>query len=360
MARKSFDVAVIGDHFMRPDFFERALEEIALPDDVSLSVRTMTQPWPDEPMAHGYAGEADGDPRLAGLREFMGSPDEVNDFVGDARALITQLAPVTASLVEQCRDLEFIGVTRGGPVNVDTAAVHGAGIKLVNTPGRNADAVAEFTIGAILAETRLIRVGHEALRQGVYRGDLYRADTTGRELGEMTVGVIGYGHVGTRVVRLLKPFGCKLLVCDPYVQLTRDDADSGVSQCDLDTLLGAADVVTLHSRVTSETAGFIGARQFAAMREGAYFINTARGPMVDYDALHDALVSGHLGGAMLETFAIEPPPADWALLKLPNVTLTPHIAGASVRVVSLAAGMVAEDLRRHLAGEPPVHLIPHK
>ena len=90
---------------------------------------------------------------------------------------------------------------------------------MVNTPGRNASAVAEFTIAAILAETRLIRAGHEALRQGVWRGDLYRADLTGTELSELTVGLIGYGLIGTRVVKLLKPFGCRILVGDPYKQL---------------------------------------------------------------------------------------------------------------------------------------------
>ena len=99
----------------------------------------------------------------------------------------------------------------------------------------------------------------------------------------------------------------------------------------------------------------IDAKAFARMKKGATFVNTARGPMVDYDALYDALVSGHLAGAMLETFAIEPPPADWPLLQLPNVTLTPHIAGASVRTVTFAAEMAAEEVRRYIAGEPPVN-----
>ena len=91
------------------------------------------------------------------------------------------------------------------------------------------------------------------------------------------------------------------------------------------------------------------------MKAGSYFINTARGPMVDYPALTDALRSGHLRGAMLETFGIEPPPADWPLLHLPNVTLTPHIAGASRNTIRIAARMVAEEVRRYLAGEPPAN-----
>jgi D-3-phosphoglycerate dehydrogenase len=240
-------------------------------------------------------------------------------------------------------------------VNIDMRAAAENGIRVVNTPGRNATAVAEFTIGSILAETRLLRAGHESLRAGEWRGDLYRADLTGRELSEMTVGVVGYGHVGTHAVRMLKPFGCRILVCDPYVQISAQDRADGVEQVSLDRILRDCDVISLHARVTPETTGFIGREAFAAMKRGAYFINTARGPLVDYDALIEALDAGHLAGAALDTFAIEPAPADWRLLQLPNVTLTPHIAGASVRTVQVAADAVAEEVRRFVAGEPPLH-----
>ncbi len=260
-----------------------------------------------------------------------------------------------ASMLERLPALKLVAVSRGGPVNIDLAAARARGVRVVNTPGRNAGAVAEFTIGAILAETRLIRAGHESLRAGEWRGDLYRADRTGRELSEMTVGVIGYGQIGRRVVRLLKAFGCRIMVADPYVQLSAADRADGVALVRLDTLLAQSDVVTLHARVTPETAGFIGRAQFAAMRPGAVFVNTARGPMVDYDALYDALVSHRLGGAMLETFAVEPVPPDWPLLRLSNVTLTPHIAGASVKTVTIAAAAAAEEVRRHIVGEPPLN-----
>jgi D-3-phosphoglycerate dehydrogenase / 2-oxoglutarate reductase len=174
-------------------------------------------------------------------------------------------------------------------------------------------------------------------------------------VSQMTVGVIGYGHIGTRVVRLLKAFGGRILVADPYVGLSAEDARDGVVRTTLDTLLRESDVVTLHARVTAETMGFIGRAEFAAMRKGAIFINTARGPMVDYGALTKALKSGHLGGAMLETFAIEPAPSDLELLKLENVTLTPHIAGASLKTIERAAQAAAEEVRRYMAGEAPLN-----
>ena len=337
-------VAIIGDLFMLPEAFADALVE-ACGEDVR--IRTRKDNWPDEPMEHGYA--VDG---MDGLKEYFGTADDVVDFVGDAEILVTHLAPVSRGILERLPNLKLIAVSRGGPVNVDMAAAADHGITVVNTPGRNSTAVAEFTLGAILTETRKIREGHEALRRGIWRGDLYRADITGRELNEMTVGVIGYGNIGTKVVKLLRAFGTRVLVCDPYVQLNPEDAQAGVEHVSLDRLLSEADVVTLHARVTEETKQMMNADAFRKMKKDALFVNTARGPMCNYDDLYQALVEGEISGAMLETFGVEPVPDDWPLLQLPNVTLTPHIAGASVRTVTFAAEQAAEEVRRYIAGEP--------
>ena len=158
-----------------------------------------------------------------------------------------------------------------------------------------------------------------------------------------------------KVVRLLRAFGTKVLVYDPYVQLSADDRNAGVEHVSFDDLLSRSDLVTLHARVSDETRNMMNAESFAKMKPGAIFVNTARGPLCDYDALYEALVNGPLSSAMLETFAVEPVPADWPLLQLPNVTLTPHIAGASVRTVTYAAEMAAEEVRRYIAGLPPVN-----
>lgn len=337
-------VAIIGDLFMLPEAFEQALVA-ACGDEVTIRIRKDN--WPDEPMEHGYAVEG-----MDGLKEYFGTADDVVDFVGDAEILVTHLAPLSRGMFERMPNLKLVAVSRGGPVNVDMAAAADHGVTVVNTPGRNSTAVAEFTLGAILSETRKIREGHESLRQGIWRGDLYRADITGRELNEMTVGVIGYGNIGTKVVELLRAFGTRVLVCDPYVQLDPEDAMAGVEHVSLERLLGEADVVTLHARVTDETRNMMNAEAFKAMKKDALFVNTARGPMCNYDDLHQALVDGEIGSAMLETFGIEPVPVDWPLLQLPNVTLTPHIAGASVRTVTFAAEQAAEEVRRYIAGEP--------
>ncbi len=349
MVRPMRKVSIIGDRFMMSDMFEAALRERC--HLFSLDIRKHDFAWPDAPMEHGYAVAG-----MDGLKEYMGSADEVVALSADAEVVVTHLAPFSSGIMDRLPKLKLIAVSRGGPVNIDMKAARARGIKVVNTPGRNASAVAEFTIGAILAETRNITKGHDALRKGDYRGDLYRADVTGRELSEMTVGLIGYGEVGRRVVKYLKAFGCRILVSDPYVQLSAEDLRDGVVQCDLDRVLAESDVVSLHPRVTPETTKMINAQTLMCMKKDATLVNTARGPLMDYDALYDVMKNGHLRGAMLETFSVEPVPPDWPLLQLPNVTLTPHIAGASVKTVTYAAGLAAEEVRRYLAGEPLVNV----
>lgn len=345
MARK---LAIIGDLFMLSSIFEEAIRERCRLFEVD--IRRHDFQWPDTPMEHGYAVQG-----MDGLKEYMGTADEVVELAGGAEMLVTHLAPLSASIMDRLPHLRFVAVSRGGPVNVDMKAARERGIIVVNTPGRNASAVAEFTIGAILAETRNITRGHDALRRGQYRGDLYRADVAGRELSEMTVGLIGYGEVGRRVVRYLKAFGCRILVSDPYVQLSAEDLRDGVIQCSLDRVLAESDVVSLHPRVTPETTNMMNANTLRMMKKDATLVNTARGPLLDYDALYRVMIDGHLRGAMLETFSVEPVPPDSPLLQLPNVTLTPHIAGASVKTVRYAAGLAAEEARRYLAGEGPLN-----
>ncbi|MFK7857969.1 MAG: 2-hydroxyacid dehydrogenase [Granulosicoccus sp.] len=339
MTRK---IAIIGDNFMLPDVFEEKIRALCQQE---LDIRKLQQPWPDEPMEHGYAQAG-----MDNLKEYMGDASDIVSFIDDAEILVTQLAPLSRSMFQQLPQLKFVAVSRGGPVNIDMDAAHDHNVVVVNTPGRNASAVAEFTLGAILAETRNIRKGHEGLRNANWQGELYRYDKTGRELSELTVGVVGYGNIGKRVVRLLRAFGTKVLVADPYVQLSADDHKTGVELVALEELLSRSDVVTMHARVTDETRQMMNAKTFARMKNDALFVNTARGPLVNYDDLHDALAAGVIGCAMLETFAVEPVPDDWPLLSLPNVTLTPHIAGASVKTVTYAAEQVAMELDRYFKG----------
>lgn len=345
---KSVRIAVVGDRFMHPGSFTQALRS-ALPD-WDLTIGELQLPFPDEPVGHGRPGDD-----LAGLREFQGDPAAILSLAEGAEILVNHVGPLSASMLERLPSLQLIAMARGGAVNVDIAAARHRGIKIVNTPGRNASAVAEFTIGAILAETRNLRRGHESLRAGLWRGDLYRAELVGPELSELTVGVIGYGAIGRRVVRLLRAFDARVIVCDPYVTLSDDDRQDGVVQRDLSQLLAESDIVTLHARLTEETNRLIDAPRLAQIKPGAFLINTARGAMIDPDAVLAALGDGRLSGAMLETFPIEPVPADHPLLRHERITLTPHIAGASRQTIRRTSAMVAEEVRRHLSGLAPVN-----
>jgi D-3-phosphoglycerate dehydrogenase len=156
------------------------------------------------------------------------------------------------------------------------------------------------------------------------------------------------------LVPYLHAFGLRVLVYDPYVD-AEQCAALGVTPVDLPALLAESDFVSLHARVTPETRGMMGTAQFAQMKPGAYFLNTARGPLVDYDALYAALASGRLAGAALDTFALEPPHADWPLLKLDNVTVTPHIAGASRETARRKIETVLIDVANYFAHRPLIH-----
>lgn len=341
MSTTKTKIAICGDFFMLPEYFTTELAKVL--DPATLELRILQQEWPDLPMT--IKSEE------LGIGEFYGEPAAIADFIGDATIFINHLGPVSRAMLERLPQLELVAVSRGGPINLDMAALNEHNIKVVNTPGRNASAVAEFTVGMILAETRCIRIGHEDLRQGNWRGDLYRADQTGDELADLTVGLLGYGRIGVLLANLLRPFGCRLLVFDPYVKLAEPDLE----QVSKEELLAQADVVTINARVTPETVGLIGTTELKQMKKTALLINVARGPLVDYPALEQALVTGEIRAAALDTFPHEPVPPDSSLLKLPNVTLTPHIAGASRRTCRLAAASIAEEIWRHLNGEQPVN-----
>jgi len=346
MPQQPLTIGIIGDGFMQPALFQNALTA-RLPDR-DLHFRTKELDWPLKLKSTKF------DPTLP-VGEFVGRPEDYFGFLVGLDVLITHLAPITAQSLTHAPDLRVIAVSRGGPVNIEMAAARERGITVVNTPGRNASAVAEFTVASLLAETRNLIRGHLAVADGTFGRDFYHYANAGPELCELTVGIIGYGDIGTRVARLLRPFGCSILIYDPFKDLTEDEIAAGFRKADLDDVMRGADVITLHPRVTPQTKGMISRERIAMMKPGGYIVNTTRGQVLDYSALYDALVSGHLKGAALDTFEPEPPPPDWPLLKLPNVTLSPHIAGASRHSATKAASMIAGDIALILDGKTPLY-----
>lgn len=316
-----------------------------------------------------YAPIADRDGRLpeAAFRE----------RVRDVAVLVVGYEGVSEHVIDDAEELRAIACTRGGPdANVDIEAATERGIPVLYAPGRNAVSVADFTWGQILAAMRNIPQAHHLLRTGTYTGRPrsdaasggIREDVTwgmgrespyvnlkGQELAGKTVGVIGMGAVGREVAKRAQGFDVALLGYDPYIDAEMM-ADYDTAKVDLDELLRRSDVVTVHVPVTEDTRGLLGSEEFAAMKDDAYFVNNARGAIVDQDALLEALRTGGLRGAALDVYDREPIPDDHPLLDLDNVVTTPHLGGAAEEVIERHSETITDDIEALLADETPTHV----
>jgi D-3-phosphoglycerate dehydrogenase len=247
------------------------------------------------------------------------------------------------------RPLVAIGSTRGDPTNVDIPGATAKGIPVLHAPGRNADGVAEMAIALLFATNRHVLRGHN----DVLTGEVFSGGTIpyqrfrAWQLSGRTAGLVGLGAVGRALRWRLEGLGMEVLSFDPYAP----DA----THKDLASLLAAVDVVSMHAAVTPETLGMIGAEQFAQMRDGAIFLNTARAALHDTDALVDALRSGKLAGAGLDHFEGEMLPAGHPLLEIPTAVLTPHIGGATYDTEANHTTIIANDLEKLLSGGQPNH-----
>jgi phosphoglycerate dehydrogenase-like enzyme len=253
--------------------------------------------------------------------------------------------------------LKLVQLLSAGYDHVDVEAARKAGVPVANNGGANATAVAEHTVMLMLAVLKRLVQFHNDVVAGRWRV-AGPADARVYELAGKTVGVVGLGNIGRRVVRRLAGFDVRVLYHD-IRRLTEDEEDAlGVRFALLPELLRAADVLSLHVPLDATTRGLIGARELALMKPGAILINTCRGPVVDEDALHDALVAGRLAGAGLDVLVDEPPPADHPLLRLPTVTLTPHSAGPTWENWAARFRNGFDNIQRVAAGRPPRWVIP--
>jgi len=276
-------------------------------------------------------------------------PELLAERLQGADAVICNKSPITAAVMAACSNLKYVGLFATGFNNIDVAYAAEHGITVCNVPGYSTEAVAQLTFALLLAVTNR---AHE-YNATVAAGDWVRSRTFTyfpiplTELCGKTMGIVGYGAIGRRVGDMARAFGMRVLVHG-----RRPIPDTDVEQVPFEELLRRSDVVSLHCPLNADSDGLMDAAAFAKMKQGAIFINTARGGLVDENALRAALDSGHLMGAGVDVLRVEPMAADCPLLGAPNCIITPHIAWAGVETRRRLMGIVAENIRCWLAGAP--------
>ena len=283
-------------------------------------------------------------------------PADLKAALPGARALIVRnRTQVTDDLLAAGESLRVIGRLGVGLDNIDLAACAARGIPVCPATGTNAVSVAEYVIAGIL----MLRRGAYHASDRVLAGDWPRTELIGQEAAAARLGLVGFGGIARAVAKRALAFDMRIAAHDPFVE---DDAplwqETGVSPQALDPLLAESDVISLHVPLTEETRHLIDAPRLARMRPDALLINSARGGIVDTAALAEALKAGRLGGALLDVFEEEPLPTDSSLTDVPNLLLTPHIAGVTAESQVRISRATAANVRRVLAGEQTAETAP--
>lgn len=266
-------------------------------------------------------------------------------------AVVTSRDKITRKVIASAPYLKIIAKCGAKPSNVDLEAATEYGVPVTWTPGSNPTSVAEHALTLMLALLKEVPATISQLKQGGWRTDQLKAS----ELAEKTVGIIGLGQSGYRLAQLLNAFDCRVLCHDPYVSSTRA-REVRAEQVDLDTLLASSDVVSLHCQMCAETHHMIDEGQLRKMKRSAYLVNTGRGPLVNEKTLVRALKESWIAGAGLDVFETEPAQKDNPLFSLPNVVVTPHMAGWTHEALRRETRGASEEVIRVLSGQAPANV----
>jgi D-3-phosphoglycerate dehydrogenase len=279
--------------------------------------------------------------------------DELAGKTKDADVLLVNMAPITRELVQRWDKVKLLIRHGIGYDNVDVPALTDAGIMFGYQPDYCVDEVAEHAIALMFGLARKLFPGRKCLEQSSAAAawDFSNVMPVYRMAGK-TVGIIGCGRVGSAVYRKLQSFGFEILICDPYLSEERVQR-LGVELVDRETVFRNADFITCHTPLNEETRHLVNAETLALMMPTAYLINTSRGPVVDHEALADALRNHRIAGAAIDVFDVEPPPPDYPLFELENALLSPHLAWASEEANWTIRRNIVEDVDRFIRGEPP-------
>lgn len=280
------------------------------------------------------------------------TPAQLKEILPGYDALVVRSqTKVTADVLAAGTRLRVVGRAGTGVDNIDVDAATRQGILVVNAPASNSVAVAELTIGLLLALARRIPQAHASVREGRWE----RGKFMGWEVRGKTLGLVGMGRIGTEVARRARALEMELLAYDPFISPDRA-AQLGVQPAALDELLARSDIVSIHVPLTETTRNLFDAERMRLMKQGSYLINCSRGGIIDEAALLELLKTGHIAGAALDVFANEPPDNS-PLLDLPNVITTPHLGASTVEAQALTAADVAEGVIDALAGRTPHYAV---
>ena len=286
------------------------------------------------------------DAGLTVQRAHCTTSEEVIEVAQAATALIVQWVPITPAVFEALPGIRIISRLGIGYDMVDVEAATRYGVAVANTPEYCIEEVVTHTLAGILALLRGVLPLDQAVRSG--RWGVVGIFPAACRPSTTTIAIIGYGRIGRGVAAVLVALGFRVLVCDPYADVSQT---SGLVGCDLETALSKADLVTLHAPLTDETRHMINEDSLAAMRPGALLVNTCRGDLVDEDAVARALHTGTLGGAALDVFTQEPLPGTSPLRDAPNLILSPHAAWYSPAALADLPLHAARNVVRFLAGD---------
>ncbi len=290
-------------------------------------------------------------------KRLLSSQEFVSRIQGqDIPIVVVEADFVQREVFERATKLMLLGVCRADLVHVDVAAATERGVPVVNTPARNAVAVAELTLGLMLSLMRKIPAAHNMVSSGkwVDPTDAY-FHMRGSELWHKTIGIVGFGAIGKHVAKRLLAFESDVLAYDPFVDPDKM-RDMGVAKVELDEMMRQSDIVTIHCTTTPETVGLIDSRRLSLMKPTAYLVNAASAYVVDEQALVEVLRERRIAGAAFDVYKTWPVKPDDPILKLGNVILTPHVGGATDESVLRHSEMMADDIERFLKGERPKNL----
>jgi len=270
----------------------------------------------------------------------------------DADILLTNKTPLTAQTLAALPRTRFIAALATGYDVVDAVAAAKHCIPVSNVPGYGVESVAQFVMAQLLTLARRVETHDRLVRAGEWtrRGEFSFWEGNPIELSGLTLGVVGFGAIGRRVAELALCFGMRVVAYAPRPKQGLDSPDFAFAP--LEAVFAAADAITLHCPSTPTNEGFVNAALLAGMKPGGFFVNTARGKLVNEADLAEALNTGHLAGAALDVLAVEPPAPDNPLLAAKNCFITPHLAWASLSARKRLTAITAENIRAFLAGQP--------